>query len=68
MTFFLPIQINRTFVCVFFFQQRLIYYLTLLIRDNDDTSMLPLFVKLLPRLSSLKLFYQHLFHVVHESK
>ncbi|CAF1093180.1 unnamed protein product [Rotaria sp. Silwood1] len=51
-----------------FLSQRLIYYLTLIININDDISMLPLFVKLLPRLSLLKLFYKHLYPVIHKSK
>ncbi len=34
--------------------------------NDDDTSMLPLFVKLLPRLSLLKLFYKHLYSVIHK--
>ncbi|CAF1294304.1 unnamed protein product [Adineta steineri] len=56
------ILINEGFV-----SQRLIYYLTLMINDSDK-SMLPLFVKLLPRLSLLKIFYRHLYSAIHESK
>ncbi|CAF2827857.1 unnamed protein product [Rotaria sp. Silwood2] len=49
-----------------FLSQRLIYYLTLMINANGDRSMLPLFIKLLPRLSLLKLFYRHLHTVIHK--
>ncbi|UJR09688.1 hypothetical protein I4U23_013920 [Adineta vaga] len=50
-----------------FLSQRLIYYLTLMINDGDQ-SMLPLFAKLVPRLSLLKLVYQQIHSVIHESK
>jgi hypothetical protein len=37
-----------------------------MINDNNTKSMLPIFVKLLPRLSLLKLFYKHLYSVIHK--